>query len=76
LNPDKSLDLRGVSCPVNYVKAKLALEDLEEGQVLEVILDQGEPIMSVPESIKEEGHKILNIEPEDHWFRLFIQKIE
>ena len=52
------LDLQGVICPMNLVRAKLALEELEGGQRLEVILDGGDAMLSVPRSLKEEGHRI------------------
>jgi len=68
------LDLRGVVCPINFVKAKLKLESMEAGTVLELTLDSGEPIQNVPKSIKEEGHKILEVKKEDGFFRLKIQK--
>lgn len=55
------LDLRGVSCPLNYVKLKLKLEELETGQELTVLLDDGEPIVNVPRSAKEDGNKILEV---------------
>ncbi|HBO84600.1 MAG: tRNA methyltransferase [Deltaproteobacteria bacterium GWC2_42_11] len=71
---DKSLDLRNVLCPINFVKTKLALETMEKGQVLEVIIDDGEPIQNVPKSVKEEGHKIVEVKKEDNHFRLKIER--
>lgn len=56
------LDLRGVLCPINYVRTKLRLEELEQGQVLEVILDDGEPMRNVPRSVKQDGHRISKVE--------------
>lgn len=53
-----SLDLRGVPCPLNWVRAKLALEQLEPGESLELLLDLGEPIESVPVSAREAGHDV------------------
>lgn len=71
---DQNLDLRGVTCPNNFVKAKLKLEYMQPGQVLEIIIDDGEPIKNVPRAIKEEGHKILEVEKiGDHW-KLLIKK--
>ena len=58
----EKLDLRGISCPMNYVKAKLKLEEMEVGQVLELHLDDGDPIVNVPRSAKEDGNKILEVE--------------
>ncbi|MEK6713072.1 MAG: sulfurtransferase TusA family protein, partial [Nitrospirota bacterium] len=61
VNPDDTLDLKGVLCPINFVKTKLKLEEMEVGQVLEVILDDGEPMRNVPRSVKAEGHKIIGV---------------
>jgi len=52
------LDLRGVACPMNWVKTKLALERLTPGDELAVRLDLGEPIESVPRSAREDGHEV------------------
>ncbi|MFN3533095.1 MAG: sulfurtransferase TusA family protein [Candidatus Brocadia sp.] len=72
--PDDRIDLRGVLCPINFVKTKLKLEMMDSGQILEVILDDGEPIRSVPRSIKEEGHKIIKVENVENAYRLLIKK--
>lgn len=73
--PDQRLDLRGVLCPVNFVQTKLTLEEMEVGQVLEVILDDGNPMRNVPRSIKEEGHRIVLVEKlPDAAYRLHIVK--
>lgn len=72
---DKSLDLKGVLCPINFVKTKIKLEEMEEGQILEIFLDGGEPMQNVPRSIKEEGHKIIKVEKLDNdVFRFLIRK--
>jgi TusA-related sulfurtransferase len=52
------LDLTGVACPLNWVRAKLALERMEPGEELVLLLDEGEPIESVPLSAREDGHDV------------------
>ena len=52
------LDLTGTPCPLNWVKAKLALEEMEPGQEIVLLLDPGEPIESVPQSAREDGHDV------------------
>ncbi len=74
LKADAELDLRGVLCPINFVKTKLKLESMAEGEVLEVVLDSGEPIQNVPKSLKDEGHKIIEVKKEEDYFRLKIRK--
>ncbi|OGG94731.1 MAG: hypothetical protein A2527_05905 [Candidatus Lambdaproteobacteria bacterium RIFOXYD2_FULL_50_16] len=72
---DQFKDFRGVSCPMNFVKTKITLAAMRSGQTLEVWLDDGQPIINVPESVKLEGHQILNQDQEDegHW-SVVIQK--
>ncbi|MDI6784317.1 MAG: sulfurtransferase TusA family protein [bacterium] len=69
------LDLRGIICPTNFVKTKLKLEEMSQGEILEIILDAGEPMANVPRSIKEEGHKIIKVEKVNSHFRLLIEKV-
>jgi len=71
---DAEIDLRGVMCPYNYVKTKLKLEEMAPGQVLAVILDEGEPMRNVPRSVKEEGHAIIRQERYQSGYRVFIRK--
>ena len=74
ITPDITLDLRGVACPLNFVKTKIQLDKMQSGQKLEVFLDAGEAIESVPPSVIEEGHIILNIESVENYFRVLIHK--
>lgn len=71
---DQNIDLRGVSCPLNYVKTKLRLEEMKIGEVLEVLLDDGESIVNVPRSVKEDGHKVLEIEQVEGYFKVLVRK--
>jgi len=59
------LDLRGVVCPLNFVKAKLELEKLKVGDVLEVLLDEGEPVRNVPASFADQGQEVLEVKKTD-----------
>lgn len=68
------LDLRGVICPYNFVKTKLKLDTMRTGEVLAVILDDGEPIRNVPQSVENEGHAVLTQEPFGKSHRVLIQK--
>lgn len=71
---DAELDLRGVICPYNFVKTKLKLESMQAGQVLAVILDDGDPIRNVPRSVSDDGHQILEQEPFMGAYRVTIRK--
>jgi len=75
-HPDAELDLRGVICPYNFVKTKLKLETMEQGQVLSVLLDDGDPIQNVPRSVSNEGHTILSQDLVDGSYRVLIRRRE
>lgn len=61
LTPDATVDITSVVCPVTFVKAKMAIEELEIGQTLAVRMNDGEPIQNVPRSFKGEGHQVLRV---------------
>ncbi len=69
---NKKLDLRGVVCPLNFVKTKIQLEQMKAGEVLEIWLDPGEAIESVPPSVIEEGYEILEKVKEENYFKVLI----
>lgn len=74
---DDVVDITDVVCPVTFVKAKVALEELDDGQILKVHMNDGEPVQNVPRSIKDEGHQILKlIDNEDGTFDLVVRKVE
>ena len=55
---DHYLDLRGIVCPVNFVKCCLALENLPLNQVLKVDLDLGESETTVMDGLKDKGYQV------------------
>ena len=68
------LDLRGVCCPLNFVKAKLAMDKIKSGGTIEFYLDDGEPIVNVTRSLKDEGHQVLLVIPETNYFKVMVEK--
>jgi TusA-related sulfurtransferase len=58
---DKDLNLQGEVCPYTFVKSKLALEVMQPGQVLRVIVDNDESAANVPRSMQNEGHNVLGV---------------
>jgi len=75
IKPDKSIDIKGLVCPMTFVRSKLAIEGIEAGAVLEVFIDYEEASRSVPRSMEEQGHKSLLVEKiNDTDWRLLIRK--
>ncbi|HDO36623.1 MAG TPA: sulfurtransferase TusA family protein [Nitrospirae bacterium] len=59
---DKKIDIRGLVCPYTFVKSKLAIESMDVGEVLEILLDYPEASRSIPKSMEDHGHKVLKVE--------------
>ncbi len=74
---DETVDITDKVCPLTFVKAKAAIEELDEGQVIAIRMNDGEPVQNVPRSIKEEGHKILKlVDNGDETYTLYVEKVE
>ncbi|MHB9096481.1 MAG: sulfurtransferase TusA family protein [Syntrophales bacterium] len=64
-----TVDLRGICCPANFVRAKLAIEEFETGERVQLLLDDSEAVKNVPRSLKAEGHRLLALKemPEGYY---------
>ena len=70
-------DITDKVCPLTFVKAKVALEELDDGEVIAIRMNDGEPVQNVPRSVKEEGHQILKlVDNEDGTYNLIVRKVE
>ena len=68
------VDLRGVPCPLNLVKAKLAIEKVAVGDILEIEIDDGEPIQNLPVSLGRQGQEILETTEQQGYFCLKVRR--
>ncbi len=74
---DETVDITGKVCPLTFVKTKVALEELDDGEVIAIRMNDGEPVQNVPRSVKEEGHQILKlVDNEDGTYNLIVRKVE
>lgn len=67
-------DFRGVPCPMNFVKTKIELSRLNSGDLLEIWLDDGQPIQNVPGSVRNEGHEIKSVTQKENYWIVLIKK--
>ncbi len=75
---DKKINIKGEICPYTLVKAKLAVEEIEVGQTVEILLDYPEAINSIPKAMQNYGHTVLRVEkvtPTD-WVILIRKEVE
>ncbi|NJM74841.1 MAG: sulfurtransferase TusA family protein [Acaryochloridaceae cyanobacterium RU_4_10] len=73
LHADAQLDLRGTPCPLNFVRTKLKLQQMQPGTLLEVWLDPGEPVEQVPDSLTMSGYTIEELEDKISFFVLKVR---
>jgi tRNA 2-thiouridine synthesizing protein A len=58
---DLDLDITAEVCPMTFVRAKLALEQLVVGEILRIRLRDGEPRHNVPRALRDHGHEIISM---------------
>ena len=74
---DETVAVTDKVCPMTFVKAKVAIDELDDGEVIAIHMNDGEPVQNVPRSLKEEGHEILKlVDNEDGTYDLIVKKVE
>jgi tRNA 2-thiouridine synthesizing protein A len=72
---DKAIDITSETCPMTFVRTRLALDTLEPGQILLVRLQGADPLANVPRAAADQGHDPLELlEQADGTWLLVIQK--
>ena len=74
LRVDQSLDARGLSGPEAYAKAVEQLHQMAESDILELHIDDGDPLRTIPFALRAEGHEIVVSEPAQAGVRLLVRK--
>ena len=70
-----NLDITKDRCPMTFVKTKLKLEELEQGDTLEILLTAGEPLDNVPRTAQDQGYTVLETTPlQDNIYKVVIRK--
>ncbi|MBI3398262.1 MAG: sulfurtransferase TusA family protein [Deltaproteobacteria bacterium] len=71
---DKTLDARGLTCPMPSVKAALALEHMEIGQVIEVLTDDPVSKRDLPVWAQSTGNELLGMKEEEKVIKIYLRK--
>ena len=73
-HPVIKLDLRGVKCPLNWAHAKVRLERMEKGELLDLLLDDPRGARDIPRAAEAEGYAVIESSSSDGIFHLRIEK--
>ncbi len=71
---DRTLDARGLSCPMPSVKTALALEQMAPGQVIEVLTDDPVSKRDLPVWARSTGNELLGIKEEENTIKIYLKK--
>ena len=70
----RTLDLRGVKCPISWARAKVALEQMASGDTLELVVDDPRGARDIPRAAEAEGYAVVDSSAIDGLWRLRIEK--
>ena len=69
-----TLDLRGIKCPLNWAHAKVRLEQISRGEVLELLIDDLRGVHDIPRAAEAEGYAVIEVATAGSSWRLRIEK--
>ncbi len=70
LGTSKYLNLRGITCPKNFIQLSLFIEALEVNEIFLVDIDRGEPEDNIIQGLESAGHQFEMISINTEWIRL------
>ncbi len=76
INEDFLLDARGMKCPMPSVKTALALEQLDGGGIVKVLIDDPVSKNDLPTWVKSNGHQVLRVEDRRDYFEVYVKKAQ
>lgn len=68
------VDLRTVRCPLGSVRARLVLAAMEEGEEVDLLLDDGQPIENVPRAMIEDGNSVVFRQKKENYWLIKVRK--
>ena len=71
---DKTLDTKGLNCPMPVLKTKKALDEVSAGQILEVISTDPGSKSDIPALLNRLGHDLLETKEEGSTITFYIKK--
>ena len=74
MHVDATVDARGLRCPINWARTKAVLEDLPDGAIVEVLVDDPRSERDLPVAAEAEGHAVISVEKAASWIRIVLEK--
>ncbi len=74
LQPNKTVDARGTSCPGPILAAKKGIVDVKVGEIMAVLATDSGTKKDLPAWAKKMGHEFLGVIEEQGYFKLFVKR--
>ncbi len=70
---NRELDLRGIACPLNWAHARVALDEMNRGERLALLLDDPRAVRDIPAAAEAAGYALLEVEERSRFWRMLIE---
>lgn len=74
MNFDKELDVRGLTCPLPFLRSKKALTAMASGQVLHVLLTDPGSVKNFGAFAEQTGNELLESAEKDKVFEFYLKR--
>ncbi len=75
MNTDITVDTKGMACPMPIVKAKKALDSLQQGQIMEVLSTDKGSVNDFQAWVKQTNHELIQHVEEDGVYKFYVRKV-
>ena len=75
-NPEKTLDARGLKCPMPVVRTSKEIKNISIGSVLEVLATDPGSMADINAWCKSSGNELLKMEKGDGVFQFYIRRVK
>ena len=73
--PDKTLDAKGLKCPMPVVKTSKIIKEVPVGGILEVLATDPGSIADITAWAKSTGNELLHAGKEDGIFKFYLRRV-
>ncbi len=75
ISPNKTLDARGLQCPMPVVKTSQEVKNIAVGEILEIIATDPGSIVDINAWAKSTGNEMLKMEKGEGTFTFYVRRV-
>ncbi len=76
VKPSKTLDVRGLMCPMPVVRLSKAINEIGIGEVLEVLVTDPGALADIPAWARKTGNEVLKVDQEGNVIKFYIKRLK